>query len=66
MGFIYVGIKKKEQTGFAVEFRAAKKEILYTNVQNSFWINFETLKKVTDDLYYTEIKEAVERAKTKK
>ena len=27
----YVGIKKKEQTGFAVEFWAAKKEILYTN-----------------------------------
>ena len=27
----YVGIKKKEQIGFALEFWAAKKEILYTN-----------------------------------
>ena len=27
----YVGIKKKEQMGSAVEFWAAKKEILYTN-----------------------------------
>ena len=27
----HVGIKKKEQLGFAVEFWAAKKEILYTN-----------------------------------
>ena len=27
----YVGIKMTEQIGFAVEFWAAKKEILYTN-----------------------------------
>ena len=30
-GIYFTLIKKKEQIGFAVEFWAAKKEILYTN-----------------------------------
>ena len=35
----YVGVKKKKQIGFAVEFWAAKKEILYTHRRAEQFLN---------------------------